>query len=54
MNYKVKVKKENKYGTDFEKVELYIVEQSQLNELVSKFLAADFKTREEILNSQVC
>lgn len=50
MNYKVKVKKENKYGNDFDKVKLSIVEQEQLNGLVSKFLAADFKTREEILN----
>ena len=51
MNYEVIVKKENQYGTDFEKVKLSIIEheQSQLNKLVSKFLAADFKTREEIL-----
>ena len=53
MKYKVIVKKENKYGTCFDKFKLSIVEQEQLDELVSKFLAADFKTREEILNGKI-
>ena len=47
MEYKVKVKKAGQF--DFEKVNLNIVEQEQLNILVSKFLSADFETREKML-----
>ncbi len=46
--YKVKVKKAGQF--DFEKVDLNIVEQEQLNSLVSKFLSADFETREKMMN----
>ena len=45
--YKVEVKKAGQF--DFEKVNLNIVEQEQLNILVSKFLSADFETREKML-----
>ena len=45
--YKVKIKKEGRF--DFEKVNLNIVEQEQLNTLVSKFFSADFETREKML-----
>ena len=45
--YKVEVKKPGQF--DFEKVNLNIVEQEQLNILVSKFLSADFETREKML-----
>ena len=45
--YKVEVKKAGQF--DFEKVDLNIVEQEQLNILVSKFLSADFETREKML-----
>ena len=34
---------------DFEKVDLNIVEQEQLNSLVSKFFSADFETRNKML-----
>ena len=46
--YKVKVEKLER--NDFEKVDLNIVEQEQLNTLVSKFLSADFETREKMMN----
>ena len=46
--YKVEVKKAGQF--DFEKVDLNIVEQEQLNILVSKFLSADFETREKMMN----
>ena len=45
--YKVKVKKAGQF--DFEKVNLNIVEQEQLSELISKFLSADFETRNKML-----
>ena len=45
--YKVEVKKAGQF--DFEKVNLNIVEQEQLNILVSKFLLADFETRNKML-----
>ena len=45
--YKVEVKKLERNG--FEKLNLSIVEQEQLNTLVSKFLSADFETREKML-----
>ena len=45
--YKVEVKKAVQF--DFEKVNLNIVEQEQLNTLVFKFLSADFETREKML-----
>ena len=45
--YKVEVKKAVQF--DFEKVNLNIVEQEQLNTLVSKFLSADFETRNKML-----
>ncbi len=45
--YKVEVKKAGQF--DFEKVDLNIVEQEQLNTLVSKFFSADFETREKML-----
>ena len=45
--YKVKVKKPGQ--SDFEKVNLNIVEQEQLNTLVFKFFSADFETREKML-----
>ena len=45
--YKVEVKKAGQF--DFEKVDLNIVEQEQLNILVSKFFSADFETREKML-----
>lgn len=47
MRYKVKVKKLERNG--FEKLNLSIVEQEQLNILVYKFLSADFETREKML-----
>ena len=46
--YKVRVKKEDSHGV-FNRVKLNIVEQEQLNSLVSKFLSADFETREKML-----
>ena len=45
--YKVEVKKAGQF--DFEKVNLNIVEQEQLSELISKFLSADFETRNKML-----
>ena len=45
--HKVEVKKLERNG--FEKLNLSIVEQEQLNTLVSKFLSADFETREKML-----
>ena len=49
MEYKVKIKKLNSHGSDYENVKLNIVEQEQLNELVFKFLSADFETRNKML-----
>ena len=49
MEYKVKIKKLNSHGSDYENVKLNIVEQEQLNYLVFKFLSADFETREKML-----
>lgn len=49
MEYEVKVKKLNKYGSDYENVKLSIVEQEQLSSLVDKFLSADFETRNKML-----
>ena len=46
--YKVRVKKQDSHGV-FNRVKLNIVEQEQLNELVFKFLSADFETREDIV-----
>ena len=51
MEYKVKVKKARQ--SDFEKVNLNIVEQEQLNILVSKFFSADFETREKMLKYEI-
>ena len=45
--YKVEVKKAGQF--DFEKVNLNIVEQEQLNTLVFKFFSTDFETREKML-----
>ena len=49
MEYEVKINKLNKYGSDYENVKLNIVEQEQLNDLVFKFLSADFETRNKML-----
>ena len=49
MEYKVKINKLNKYSSDYENVKLNIVEQEQLSELISKFLSADFETRDKML-----
>ena len=49
--YKVEVKKLERNG--FEKLNLSIVEQEQLNTLVSKFLSADFETREKMLKYEI-
>ena len=49
--YKVEVKKLERNG--FEKLNLSIVEQEQLNTLVSKFLSADFETREKMLKDEI-
>ena len=49
--YKVKVKKLERNG--FEKLNLSIVEQEQLNILVSKFFSADFETREKMLKYEI-
>lgn len=46
--YKVRVKKEDSHGV-FNRVKLNIVEQEQLNELVFKFLSADFETRNKMV-----
>ena len=46
--YKVRVKKEDSHGV-FNIVKLNIVEQEQLNDLVFKFLSADFETRDKML-----
>ena len=51
--YKVRVKKENKHGNGFDRVKLNIVEQEQLNTLVSKFFSADFETREKMLKYEI-
>ena len=45
--YKVEVKKAEQF--DFYKFDLNIVEQEQLNSLVSKFLTSDFETRNKML-----
>jgi len=50
MEYKIKMEKLNKYGSDYEKVNLNIVEQEQLSSLVDKFLSADFETRNKMIN----
>ena len=49
--YKVKVKIAGKF--DFYKVDLNIVEQEQLNILVSKFFSADFETRKKMLKYEI-
>ena len=49
MEYKVKIEKLNKYGSDYENVKLSIVEQEQLSSLISNFLSADFETRSKML-----
>ena len=46
--YKVRIKKEDSHG-EFIRVKLNIVEQEQLNDLVFKFLSADFETRNKML-----
>lgn len=48
MGNNVEVKKEDSHG-EFDRVKLNIVEQEQLNELVFKFLSADFETRNKML-----
>jgi hypothetical protein len=50
MEYKVKIKKLNSYGSDYENVKLNIVEQEQLSSLIDNFLSADFETRKFILS----
>ena len=49
MEYKVKIKKLNSHGSDYENVKLNIVEQEQLSSLISNFLSADFETRNKML-----
>ena len=49
--YKVEVKKAGQF--DFEKVDLNIVEQEQLNTLVFKFFSADFETQEKMLKYEI-
>ena len=49
MEYKVRIEKLNKYGSDYENVKLNIVEQEQLSSLISNFLSADFETRNKML-----
>ena len=49
MEYKVKIKKLNSHGSDYENVKLNIVEQEQLSSLIDKFLSADFETRNKML-----
>ena len=49
MEYKVKIKKLNSYGSDYENVKLNIVEQEQLSSLISNFLSADFEIRNKML-----
>jgi hypothetical protein len=49
MEYKVKIKKLNSYGSDYENVKLNIVEQEQLSSLIDNFLSADFETRNKML-----
>lgn len=44
----IKISKRDNYGY-FNRVDLDIATQMQLEELVSNFLSADFKKREEIL-----
>lgn len=49
MEYKLNLQKLNKYGSDYEGVNLSIVEKEQLSVLVSNFLSADFEKRNKML-----
>ena len=49
MEYKVKIKKLDSLGSNYENVKLNIVEQEQLSSLIDKFLSADFETRNKML-----
>ena len=53
MEYKVKIEMLNNLGSKYENVNLNIVEQEQLNILVSKFFSADFETREKMLKDEI-
>ena len=49
MEYKVKLKKLNKYGSEYERVKSDIVQERQLSDLVEGFLSLSFTAREKIL-----
>jgi hypothetical protein len=48
MEYKVKLKKLNSYGSDYERVKTNVVLEQQLSDLVEYFLSLSFEAREEI------
>jgi hypothetical protein len=50
MDYKVKIKKFDKFTNCRVGVKLNIVEESQLSELVEKFFRMDLAARTELLN----
>jgi hypothetical protein len=49
MEYKVKLKKLNSYGSEYERVKTNIVQEQQLSDLVEGFLSLSFTAREELL-----
>ena len=49
MEYKVKLKKLNSYGSEYERVKTNIVQEQQLSDLVEGFLSLSFDSREELL-----
>jgi hypothetical protein len=49
MEYKVKLKKLNSYGSEYERVKTNIVQDQQLSDLVEGFLSLPFDSREELL-----
>jgi hypothetical protein len=48
MEFKVKLKKLNRYGSDYERVKTNVVLEQQLSDLVEYFLSLSFEAREEI------
>ena len=48
MEFKVKLKKLNRYGSDYERVKTNVVLEQQLSDLVENFLSLSFEAREEI------
>ncbi len=52
MEFKVKLKKLNSYGSGYERVKTNVVLEQQLSDLVEYFLSLSFEAREELLKNK--